>query len=133
MDTRKITLWLCTVTTVGCSARQPITQVTVRDREFAIVKTVTQARDLTPFARAWENKEEVDPPPEQAWEYKIDIRRGDEGQRWLYDPTGWISPLAVKGRTFYRIEEVSAFNAALGVPNKPADPTPKDGAAHPTR
>jgi len=133
MDTCKITLWLCTIATVGCSARQPISEVTVRDRDFAIVRTLTQEGELTPFVRAWEHKEEADPPSKQTWEYKIDIRGGGDGQRWLYDPTGWVAPLTVKRSTCYRIADASTFNAALGIPNKPVDPTPNDGAAHRTR
>lgn len=130
MHIPKITLWLCTIAAVGSSARQPISQVTVRDRDFEIVRILDGEEELTPFVRAWEHKREVDFVPNPTWTYKIDIRRGDYSQRWLYDPTGWTSLLAVKGGTFYRIEEVSTFNATLGIPDKRVEPTPEGGAAH---
>jgi len=123
------TLCLTIFTAIGCAGQQPISQVIVRDRDFGVVKTLSQDGELAAFVSVWQSKKAAALIQTPSWTYKLDIRRGNDSQRWLYDPTGWTSLLAVKSAELYRIEHVSSFNAALGIPNIPLEPTPKDGAA----
>jgi hypothetical protein len=116
-------------TVIGCAVQQPISQVIVRDRDFGVVKTLSQDGELASFESVWQSKKGSSLLQTPNWTYKLDIHRGSDSQRWLYDPTGWTSLLAVKGAELYRIDHVSSFNAALGIPNTPLEPTPKDGAA----
>jgi hypothetical protein len=124
---RLLILAICAVAIVGCAAQAPISEVTVHNQDSVMVSSLSREADLAAFARAWESKKETYSHQQPSWTYNIDIRRGDSGQRWLYDPTGLTSPLTVIGAELYRIDDATAFNAVLGIPSK-LEPSSKDAA-----
>ena len=98
----------------GCSAG-PITSVTVRDAQFKVVKQLT-ASELAAFERHWSSKVEVKASLEDAGgrHFKLDVERGEKGNRWLYQTSGYVEVLSVLKKPVYRVREPESFNELIG-------------------
>lgn len=92
-----------------------LSQVVIRDKEFAVTKTLQSSQDLKYFSEIWESKTKV-APGDRTWSFKFDLKPGD---RWLYDPTGWTRPLTMKAGSDYRISNSVEFNKLLGIKDLP--------------
>ena len=101
----------------GCSSPDPITNVSVRDARFEVVKVLTPA-ELSEFQRQWGNKEEVEATLSNVGgeHFKIDIDRKRHGDRWLYQTTGYTQMLN-KGPKMpvYKLRDPGAFSRLIGV------------------
>ncbi len=103
----------------GCATRRASSEVVVRDRAFEVTRTISDATTASTFDEHWQGKRQVDEPPDPDWQYKLDIRTGDDVVRWLYDPRGYARVLTVKKSATWRIRDPEAFNAVLGLSNQP--------------
>lgn len=95
----------------------PVTAVTVRDKNFEVVKKL-QPQELADFQRLWDARQKTAKaqPPNSGVHYKLDIERGSDGARWLYQPTGNTAVvLSHKKQSAYTIPEQEAFNVLLGI------------------
>jgi hypothetical protein len=92
-----------------------ISEVSVRDPNFQLVKTLTSADDLAAFNELWSSrtvqKSEIGVGPL----YKINIQRGRRGDSWFYDPSGLLRLLTVHRTPVYGLAERDAFNRLLGI------------------
>jgi hypothetical protein len=102
---------------LACSAAQPITGVKVCDADFKVVKQLAPT-ELPEFERAWSAKTTVDSSLNNVGgrHFKLDIEKGsDAGDRWLYQTTGYVQVLAVKGKEpVYKLQNPQAFNKIIG-------------------
>jgi hypothetical protein len=94
---------------------QDIARVSVRDWNFALVKTLTSAPDLAAFDALWSGKTVREPASPSGFIYKIIVERGGRSVRWLYDPAGFLQVLSVSRTPVYGISEPQAFNRLLAI------------------
>jgi hypothetical protein len=99
----------------GCASPDPITEVSVRDAQFQIVKVLTPA-ELSEFRRQWENKQEVTATLSNVGgeHFNIDIDRRGAGDRWLYQTTGHVQLLDPWRTPVYKLQDPEAFNRLIG-------------------
>jgi hypothetical protein len=100
----------------GCSSPDPITNVSVRDARFEVVKVLTTA-ELSEFQRQWGNKEDIEATLSNVGGqlFLIDIDRKRPGDRWLYQTTGYVQMLNKGPKTpVYKLRDPDAFNKLIG-------------------
>lgn len=67
-------------------------------------------------ARQWEAKTPVDGGPARQWSYTLDVARDGAGDRWRYDPAGYVQVLTMaRNAQVYRLPDPARFNRALGI------------------
>lgn len=102
---------------IACSAPGPITSVKVWNADFKVIKELT-ASEVADFERAWSAKMAVDNSLNNVGgeHFKLDIEMGGKsGDRWLYQTTGYVQVLAVKGgKPVYKLQDPEAFNRLIG-------------------
>lgn len=102
---------------IACSASEPITSVKVWNADFKVIKELT-AGELADFERAWSAKTAADNTLNNVGgeHFKLDIEKGGRsGDRWLYQTTGYVQVLAVKGgKPVYKLQNPEAFNRLIG-------------------
>jgi hypothetical protein len=94
---------------------QDIARVSVRDRNFELVKTLAAAPDLAAFEALWAGKTVREPASRSGFTYKIDVERGGRSVRWLYDPAGFLQVLSVSRTPVYGVSAPQAFNRLLAI------------------
>jgi hypothetical protein len=92
-----------------------VTKVSVRDKDFKVVKILEQKDELVEFELIWEKKTKQKNVASLNWVYKLDISRAGKSVRWLYDPAGWTRVLSKKLTPLYRIASRNEFNKLLGI------------------
>jgi hypothetical protein len=103
----------------GCATSPPrATSVTVRDSNFNVIKELSAA-EVTEFDRFWRGKSLLSSSTAARTRplgrhYKLDIRFGDRGARWLYDTSGEVQMLSVKMVPCYVVKDREAFNRLIG-------------------
>lgn len=95
-----------------------IVSVTVRDREFRVIKTLS-ATELAEFSELWSKKQKLPEPSPSNFQYTLDIHiqraaPRDEMQ-WLYDSVGILRSLTKTPVPSYRIDSPERFNTLLGI------------------
>jgi hypothetical protein len=105
----------------GFSAPQKkITQVTILDPDFKVVKQITDTTLLTSFTKYWESKKELQPSQELPGRYKIDVvqenTKDRKNQRYLYDEKkGTLRVLTKVMAPEYQMEDLESFNKLIGL------------------
>jgi hypothetical protein len=99
----------------GSVLAQDIARVSVRDGNFALVKTLTSAPDLAAFDALWSGKTVREPASRSEFIYKIVVERGGRSVSWLYDPAGFLQVLSAGRTPVYGISEPQAFNRLLAI------------------
>lgn len=96
----------------------PIKAVTVRDAEFAVVRSL-DANELSTFESNWNAKDEapVSFGSVGGKHFKLDITGGGDG-RWLYQTTGYTTRLSKTDTPVYKIKNVEDFNKLIGAQAK---------------
>ncbi len=105
-----------------------IVNVTVRDKEFRIVRELTAQRDLAGFRELWSGMAEFDPtswpPAATRAHYKLDVQwTGRDGRlhssRWLYHPGGFVNLVAIWPAIWvaplYRMPTPDALETTFGL------------------
>jgi len=90
-----------------------ITSVTVRGKGFDMIKEIRDHKGLSEFRDHWKKKEQITSDTRIHPIYKIDIEPGD---RWLYDPSGYVSVLSKAKGPIFKINKPEEFNGLLGIP-----------------
>jgi hypothetical protein len=105
---------LALISTMAC-ASGPVTGVTIRDADLAVVKELNEA-ELTEFNQQWRAKIEVETDLKEARgkHFKLDLAQDGSGGRWLYHTTGIIFLVAHNRQPVYRISDPGAFNKLIG-------------------
>lgn len=105
----------------GFSAQQTeITQVSILDPKFKVVKKITDITQLTLFKKHWESKKQLPPSTKLPGRYKIDVIQGNakdpKSQRYLYDEKkGTLRALTKAMTPEYQIEDLDSFNELIGL------------------
>ena len=128
------------LTLLAACTTAELTDVTIRDSEFRIIKTLSSS-ELAVFQRLWSKKKMVQEPCCQyrglfrtkkeemqccrlpnSFAYKIDIEftpkgesRPKGGGRWLYDSDGITQVLSKAIVPSFQIESPERFNQLLGI------------------
>ncbi|MBW1811728.1 MAG: hypothetical protein JRJ87_26300 [Deltaproteobacteria bacterium] len=97
------------------SAAQGVSKVSVRDKDFKVVKILEQKNELVEFELIWKKKTKQKNVASLNWFYKLDISKAGKSVRWLYDPAGWVQVLSKKLTPLYRIASRNEFNKLLGI------------------
>ena len=100
---------------IGCISNSPTTAVTVRNKEFEIVKSLS-ADEVVEFERLWQDKSEVSVPLNDAGgtHFKLDLTYGDDSDRWLYQTSGFVQMLSIDKSPVYQLRVPEAFNRLIG-------------------
>lgn len=114
-------LILILLTVVAASAGD-ISLVSVRNKDFQVVKVINDQKSLQQFEKAWKEKKKTKNPPHPNWLYKIDIEGKGYGDRWLYDPSGLVQVLSKIKTPIYGIPDAESFNKLIGTHNQPHEP-----------
>ncbi|MBW1811488.1 MAG: hypothetical protein JRJ87_25085 [Deltaproteobacteria bacterium] len=101
------------------STAQSVTKVTIRNKDFEVVKILEKKTELAEFALHWEKKVKQKNEVSVKWLYKLDVSKADKGNRWLYDPAGWTRILSKKMTPIYKIASKEEFNKLLGIDDRP--------------
>jgi hypothetical protein len=99
----------------GPALAQDISKVSVRDRNFELVKTLSSAGDLAAFDALWSAKTVREPASRSGFIYKIAVERGGRSVSWLYDPAGFVQVLSVSRTPVYEVPTPHAFNRLLAI------------------
>lgn len=121
---KKINLILLTLIIIGAvvSSAGDITKVSVRDKNFAVVKVIKDHKLLQQFENTWKEKKKLKNLPLPQWLYKIDIEGKGYGDRWLYDPAGFVQVLTKAKTPVYHIPDTESFNKLIGTHNLSQEP-----------
>lgn len=111
-------LSLIAVLAAACAGAdtKPITQVSVRNSTFAVVKELSPD-ELKTFERLWGDKSRVSEAfgvSGQELHFKLDITGGDDPGRWLYKTNGRTSELDIKLQPVFQVKDVQTFNKLIG-------------------
>ena len=107
---------------VSAASGSDISHVSVRNKNFEVVKVIKDQQSLQQFEKAWKEKKKIKNSPLTQWLYKIDIEGKGYGGRWLYDPTGYLQVLSKVKTPVYRISDAESFNKLIGAHNTPQEP-----------
>jgi hypothetical protein len=97
-----------------------ISRVTVRNQNFEIVKVINDKVSLQLFEEIWKTKAKLTSSVTPQWLFKIDIEGKRYGDRWLYDPRGYVSVLSKAKVPVYNIPVPDSFNQLIGTHNQTA-------------
>jgi hypothetical protein len=99
----------------ACTTSEPVTAVTVRDANFAVVKELS-VPEVESFTQLWGNKVKVAETftLSEKHHYKLDIGGGADPGRWLYNPNGQTSELDPMVQPVFRLQNIEAFNKLIG-------------------
>jgi len=91
--------------------------VVVRDRDFQVIRTLDNSRDLVRFSRIWGTRKEsaAHDTHRSSFPYKLDITANDGSGRWLYRPDGSTTLLSYRDQTVYVVADPAALNLLLGI------------------
>jgi hypothetical protein len=111
-------LALLLVFTAGCRKDDvPITQVKVWDKNFQVIRTITNATTLASLKQVWEDRSPVSVRPK--FTHKVDVATSDGSVRWLYDPDGYARGLGIKASVpIYQVREPDKLREIL-IPQQP--------------
>jgi hypothetical protein len=102
-----------------------ISQVIVRNQNFEIVKVVDDKISLQQFEEIWKSKTKVKTPVAPKWLLKLDIEGKGHGDRWFYDPQGYVQVLSKAKVPIYRIPAFVTLNNLIGTHNQEDAPDQK--------
>lgn len=128
-EMKKIIFATCMLFTVTPSFAGEISLVKVRNQKFEIVKVINDKASLQLFERIWKTKRKVKSSVAPQWLYKIDIEGKGHGDRWLYDPGGYVQVLSKAKVPIYEIPTPDPFNQLIGTHNKGVVPDAAKGTA----
>jgi len=104
------------------ASQKKITQVSVLDPDFKVVKKITDATQLSSFEKYWESKKRLQPSPEPPgqYNYKIDVvqenTKDRKSRRYLYDEKkGTLRVLTKTITPEYQIQDLDSFNKLIGL------------------
>jgi hypothetical protein len=119
---RKIILILLAILLATQSIAGEISRVTVRNQNFDIVKVINDKAVLQQFEMIWNTRAKLKSSVNPQWLYKIDIEDKGRGDRWLYDPSGYVQVLSKAKVPLYKIPAPNSFNQMIGAHNQAARP-----------
>jgi hypothetical protein len=90
-----------------------ITSITIRDKNFEVVNDIRDEKMILRFQNYWNKKTKIVAETRTVPIYKIDINPGD---RWLYDPEGYVQVLSKAKVPIYKLHSPEEFNTLLGIP-----------------
>ena len=104
-----------------------VTEVVVRDAEFQVVRKLTSVEELAAFQKIWSTRAKDKDAIVSEPHFKLDVRYGNRGARWLYDPRGFVQMLTIWKAPVYRLSSPEEFNTLLGISQSgnPTAPTPR--------
>ena len=114
-DVMRLTLLIAFIALVSACVHGPITAVAIRDSDFKVIKKLS-ATELAQFELQWNEKARVDASLKEVggMHLKLDILREDEGDRWLYQTTGYVQVLSVWKTPVYKVPDPTVFNELIG-------------------
>ncbi len=88
-------------------------QITVRDSNFEVVRTIDRPEQLAKAQEQWDSLTGIAKLPNASWTHKIDIRSVSASLdgRWLYNREGYIAKLNYRLKPMYKVPDVKSFNA----------------------
>ena len=89
-----------------------ISSVTIRDKNFAVIKVLSDETSMPSFNGYWNKKAKMTDDVPMKPLYMIDI---PPGHRWLYDPAGYVRVLSKAKVPIYQISSPGDFNKLLGI------------------
>ena len=108
--------------TVVTASAGDISLVSVRNKDFQVIKVINDQKSLQQFEKAWKEKKKTKNPSHPNWLFKIDIEGKGHGDRWLYDPSGLVQVLSKIRTRIYEISDAESFNKLIGTHNQPHEP-----------
>ena len=94
-----------------------VSKVTVRNSDFQVIKTLNDKEPLEEFSKIWGSKQVYNGSEIPQWLYKLDIEQKGHGNRWLYDPKGYVQVLS-KARVPVYVLPPEPFNKLIGAHNQ---------------
>ncbi len=109
-------IFILVVVLLPVSARaDEIISITIRDKNFEIINEIRDEKMLLRFQDHWSKKTKIAAETPTALIYKIDI---NPGNRWLYDPAGYVQVLSKAKVPVFKLHSPEEFNRLLGIPGK---------------
>lgn len=115
--------WLLFLSTASIAGE--ISQVIVRNQKFEIVKVIDDKESLQQFEEMWKSKIKVKTPVGPKWLLKLDIEGKGNGDRWFYDPRGYVQVLSKAKVPVYKIPAYETFNRLIDTHNQKDAPDQK--------
>ncbi len=100
---KKIFFTICTILLAVRSHAGELSCVTVRNQNFEIIKVINDEASLKLFTGIWKTREKLKTSVAPQWLFKIDIEGKGYGDRWLYDPRGYVHVLSKLKVPIYKI------------------------------
>lgn len=110
-----------------------LSQVIVRNQKFEIVKIIDDKESLQKFEKIWKTKTKMKAPVAPKWLFKLDIEGKYHGDRWFYNPQGYVQVLSKAKVPVYRIPASVTFNNLIGTHNQEDPPDQKPAGDLPSR
>ena len=109
----KLILILIVVLLPFAAQAEEITGITIRDKSFEVINDIRDEKMVLRFQDHWNKKTKIEGETLIAPMYKIDI---NPGNRWLYDPAGYVQVLSKAKVPIYKLQSPEEFNTLLGIP-----------------
>ncbi len=90
-------LYLLTISLFMASCRinsAGLTEVTIWDTDFQVVRTIDDTAALAEFNDVWEDRIVVSLAERPQFSHKVDVVTGEGSTRWLYHPGGYATVLS---------------------------------------